>query len=630
MVSTFHGIEMGKRSLMTHSQAMNVVGHNISNSNTEGYSRQVINIGEYEPIFMPHLVREERPGQLGQGNMTLNIKRVRDILLDNRLIAENRELGFFEIKNKYIHQMEMVYTEPTLSNDHTLVNTLRTSLDDFIGSFADIANHPEELSARVATLEKANTLANSVRHHFEQFTHIRNNSDSEIQDKVKEINNIAKNIATLNDKILRSEAVGDNPNDWLDQRDRLIDKLSKIVDVQISREDKDELIIFIGGRHLVQGQKYEELKLISNANNNGYFDTYWTDGEKLAVRGGELAGLLEIRDKDLLMEIKRIDSFAANLTDMINEIHRGGFGANGETGNDFFVQFPFVTDPLGNYDRNRDGADDSSYIFRVTGENKLDLYDKIGIRGNMNINGITVSYYETDTLQEVVRKINDSGARVNAFLNPDGKLSLKADYQMDPNNPDFVIRHVEDDGMFLIGYAGILKESGAAGSFDWQATNQVDKFKDSTNWTVSPLTNPSAYMSVNERIKSDVSYIAAASGTDINGDGTKVFNGVGDTSNAMNILSLKEERVMIGMSQTFSQYFEYIVADVGARGSHVEKGFKNAEVITTNLENMRKSISGVNLDEEFANMIKFQHGYNATAKIMSEMDKMIETLILKL
>ncbi|MBN2546690.1 MAG: flagellar hook-associated protein FlgK [Spirochaetes bacterium] len=631
MPSTFHGIELGKRSLITHTQALNVTGHNLSNLNTEGYSRQVIHIQTFEPIFMPDLTREERPGQMGQGMITSNIVRVRDALIDNRIIFENSNLGYLDLRNKYIHQVEMVYAEPSAYNDPSMINTLRTSLDEFMSSWQELANQPDQNSARIVLVEKANILTNSVRHHFEQLTDVRNNIDKEIQDRVTEINQLAQKIAHLNDRILRSEAMKDNPNDLYDQRDVLIDRLSKIADIQISREDKDELILFIGGRMIVQGQKYEQLNMIAQADNNGYYDVYWKDGEKLVIRGGELAGLIDLRDIDLYFEIKKIDSFAANVTDLVNEIHRDGFGANKATGNNFFVEFPFTTDPLGNFDRNRDGVDDSTYIFRVSGSNILDINDKIGIQGQMNINGITINYYSTDTLNDVIRRINESGARVNAFLNPQGNLTLKADYQLNNTTPDFVIQHLEDNGLFLTGYSGILNGNGIEGAFDWQTINQVNQFTENSKWAVAPLVNPSAYMSVEALILSDNNYIASSSGVDTDGDGIKdLSNGVGDSKNALKIASLKHEKVMVGMSLTFSEYFEVLISDIGSRGNLAEKGFKAAETIVQNLENIRKSISGVNIDEEFTNLIKFQHAYNATAKVMTEMDKMIETLIFRL
>lgn len=631
MPSTFHGIEMGKRSLITHTQAMNVTGHNLNNLNTEGYSRQVVHIHTFEPIYMPDLTREERPGQLGQGMITSSIVRVRDALLDNRIIFENNNLGYMKIRNKYIHQVEMVYGEPTIYNDPNMINTLRTSLDEFFNAWQEVVNHPEQTSSKVVLVEKAKILTNSVRHHFNQLTDIRRNIDKELEERVIEINQLAQKIAHLNDRILKSEAMKDNPNDLYDKRDLLIDRLSQIVDLQISREDKDELILYIGGRMLVQGAKYETLNLIPQAENDGYFDVYWKDGEKLVIRGGELASLVDLRDNDLYYEIKKIDSFAANVTDLVNEIHRNGFGANKTTNNNFFVEFPFTTDPLGNFDRNKDGIDDSTYLFKISGENTLSLTDKIGIEGVLNINGININYYSTDTLENVIERINQSGARVNAFLNPQGKLTLKADYQNNNLIPDFVIQHLEDSGFFLTGYAGILRESGVNGAYDWQQINQVNKLRENTIWAVSPLVHPAAYMNIEEKIVNDVNYIAVADGIDTDGDGKKdLSNGIGDSKIALKIASLKHERVMVGMSLTFSEYFEALISDIGSRGNLAEKGFKAAETILKNLDNLRKAISGVNIDEEFTNIIKYQHAYNATAKIMTEMDKMIETLIFRL
>ncbi|MBQ2294984.1 MAG: flagellar hook-associated protein FlgK, partial [Spirochaetales bacterium] len=160
---------------------------------------------------------------------------------------------------------------------------------------------------------------------------------------------------------------------------------------------------------------------------------------------------------------------------------------------------------------------------------------------------------------------------------------------------------------------------------------EVAKLREDSVWSIAPLTDPAVYMAVDSKIKKDVNYIAAAGGVDTTGDGVKnISNGSGDSSNALRIGSLKENHVMVGMSMTFSQYFENLVADVGSRAREAESGFRVQETVMNNLENLRKSVSAVNLDEEFANLIKFQHGYNATAKFVSEMDKMLETLIAKI
>lgn len=631
MISTFHGIEMGKRSLVAHTQAMNVTGQNLNNLNTEGYSRQKIELQTFSPLYIPGLSRENTPGQIGQGVEVATVRRIRDQLVDNRIISSSKDFGYFDMKNKYLHQMQLVYAEPSVYNDPMMYNTLRRGFDEFMNAWSDVANNPEEKSARTVLVEKANILTNSVQHHFQQMTDIRNNVNMEIEEKVKEANDLAMKIANLNDRILRSEAVGDNPNDLYDKRDLFIDRLSKIADVNVSREDSNELVLYIGSKMLVQGGEYEQLRMIPDSANRGYNDIYWADGEMVQFRGGELAGLVDLRDVDLYEEQKKINSFAVNVTDLVNEIHRDGFGLNGTTGNSFFIEYPYTTDASGNFDADRDGADDSTYLFKISGTNKVELTDKIGIRGEMNINGVNIEYTETDTLQNVINKINEAGAGVNAFVNAQGKLSLKADYFTDGETPDFVLRHVEDSGMFLTGYAGILQQSGADGAFDSSNVGEVAKLRADSVWSIAPLTDPAVYMAVDSKIKKDVNYIAAAGGVDTTGDGIKnISNGSGDSSNALRISSLKENHVMVGMSMTFSQYFENLVADVGSRAREAESGFKVQETMMNNLENLRKSVSAVNLDEEFANLIKFQHGYNATAKFVSEMDKMLETLIAKI
>ncbi|HBD96179.1 MAG: flagellar hook-associated protein FlgK [Spirochaetes bacterium GWF1_31_7] len=632
MISTFHGLEMGKRSLASHQQAINTTGHNLNNMNTEGYSRQTVKLSTFEPLYVPGLARSETAGQIGQGTTVTSIDRVRDQFIDNRIISAGKDLGFFDMRNKYLQQMEMVYAEPSVYNDPSQYNTLRRAFDEFMSSWSDVANNPDDKAPRNVLVEKANILTNSVRHHFNQMTDIRNNVDIEIKNKVGELNEIASKIAKLNERILKSEAVGDHPNDLYDSRDVFIDKLSKMADIQISREDPDELILYIGGKMIVQGAESEKLNLTAQADNYGYSDVYWADGEKVAFRGGELGSLVDVRDTDLRMEQKKINSFAVNISDLVNEIHRDGFGLNETTGNDFFSTHPFTTDPTGNFDANRDGADDSTFIFKVTGANTLDGNDKLGIRGTMNVNNVEIDYYETDTLDRVVRRINESGAGVNAFLNPQGKLTVKADYYGDNQSPDFVIRRLEDNGLFLTGYAGILNQSGAEGGFNSNVVNETGtKLNAQSVWSIAPLTDPAQYMAIEKKIENDVSFIAVASGIDSDGDGIKdISNGIGDSQNALRISSLKDNKVMVGMSLSVSQYFENIVSDVGARGQKAENGFRVQETIMNNLENLRKSVSGVNLDEEFANLIKFQHGYNASAKFISEMDKMLETIITKL
>ena len=107
MASSFAGIEIGKRSLMAQSQSINTAGHNISNADTEGYSRQRVQLRQFDPIYRPDLTRAETPGQIGQGVMTESIVRVRDELLDARITSQANQESYWSTREKYYVMLDM-------------------------------------------------------------------------------------------------------------------------------------------------------------------------------------------------------------------------------------------------------------------------------------------------------------------------------------------------------------------------------------------------------------------------------------------------------------------------------------------------------------------------------------------
>ena len=290
------------------------------------------------------------------------------------------------------------------------------------------------------------------------------------------------------------------------------------------------------------------------------------------------------------------------------------------------MEYPFVINRLGNYDRNGDGAFDSTYIFRVNGVNTLNPEDHIGIAGTMRIPGRTglteIRYYPTDTVQDVMNRINNSGAEVGARLNTDGKLSLKATPSFQKENPDFVIRHLEDSGEFLVGYAGVLASSGEEGSFRWNEADAILSLRGGEqSFSVAPLAHPSGWIEVNKSLLNNPAALAAGFG--INGRPANA----GDGSAALAIAGVRNREVMIGFSKSFDQYFADSVASVGLKGETAARALETENLILKDLEDLRQSISGVNIDEELAQMIKFQHGYAAASRFITEVNKMLDTII---
>ena len=337
--------------------------------------------------------------------------------------------------------------------------------------------------------------------------------------------------------------------------------------------------------------------------------------------------MIELRDVDVRSELQGLNTIAMNFMDLVNDIHRNAVGANNTTGLDFFVEQPFVTNVNGNYDRNGDGVVDSSYIFRITGTNQLAKTEQTGLKGTISISGkygnIDVPYYPDDTVETIINRINDSDGEVKAYLDRNNNLVLKGSTAQNESNPDFVIRHIEDSGYFLTGYAGILKGSGADGAYDFNRADAVSSLADAS-FSVAPVLNPSGYMQVNDAIRRDVLSVAAAkAGLDGRAE-------PGDASAAVEIAALRNTPVMIGKERTFDDYFADSVTNVGLKGEQAEMNMLSQNAIMDDLRNLRDSISGVNIDEELAEIIKFQHGYNAAAKFVSVIDQMLDTVINRL
>ncbi|MDR2020322.1 MAG: flagellar hook-associated protein FlgK [Treponema sp.] len=640
MTSTFQGIEIGKRGVAAHQQAINVTGHNLSNASTEGYSRQRVEMSPFEPIYLPGLNREETPGQIGQGTVIERIERLRDQLLDRRIVAQAGGEGFWGARDKYIRLMEQAYLEV---GDMSI----RGNMDKFWDSWEELANYPADSAPRESVLQRGKTLIDSIHERYRALKGLQDMTEGDIQLTVDRVNDLSSQIAALNKDIQKIRAQGDNPNDLWDRRDLLVDKLSSIINITTDTRDPDEFMVHTAGMVLVQGGIGRQFSLIRGIETEGYSRVVWEEtGELLdfksdLVHSGSLGSLLELRDHTIQSEIEVLDTMTMNFADLVNEIHRSAYGLNGTTGLDFFSEQPFVTNVNGSYDRDGDGEYDSSYIYRINGVNTLDERAQIGLEGIIALSGsegnVEVPYYPTDTVADVIARINNSGAEVTARLNREGRLSLKgtpakssgemAALQPVPGalpreNPDFVIRHIEDSGRFLEGYAGLLNASGPEGAYDWESPDAVTSLRGGArDYAPAPVAHPSGWIEVNRALLKDPSSVAAGFGE--NGRAANPGNGRA----AQAIAAIRNTPVMVGQLRTFDDYFADAAGRIAGLGKQSEEELKTQNLIMKRLRETRESISGVNMDEELAAMIKYQHGYSAAARCITTVNSMLDTII---
>ena len=221
-MSTFMGLETSKRGLFTQQSALYTTGHNISNANTLGYSRQRVNMEATAGFPGVGLNAGTMPGFLGTGVQAGSIQRIRDGFVDHQFRQESNKLGYWDIKSKAISQMEDVLNEPSAYG-------LQKSLSEFWQSLQDLAVNPENGGARAVVVQRGQAVADSFNYMHKSLTEIQTNIGKEIDVSTGQVNSILKQISELNAQIKQVEPNGYLPNDLYDARDTLLDELSGIL-----------------------------------------------------------------------------------------------------------------------------------------------------------------------------------------------------------------------------------------------------------------------------------------------------------------------------------------------------------------------------------------------------------------
>ncbi len=271
-MSTFAGIEMGKRALNAFRLGMDTVGHNVSNMNTEGYSRQRVNYATVTPMDIPNT------GQLGQGVVANEIRRIRDDFLDFQYRANQDDLGYWTKINDLYDALQNYISEPETEG-------VRAAMDTFYAAVQSVQQTPESSAARRSLVEAAQSLGNVLDVVVNGFENYNKAVNSDVLSSVEEANTILHEIAGLNKVIYRAKATGQNANDYLDQRDLLIDKLSSMIDMTYQEpltygEQNGEFFLTLNGRALIQGDHVREL--VAHAfqwDNQVYYDVQVSENE---------------------------------------------------------------------------------------------------------------------------------------------------------------------------------------------------------------------------------------------------------------------------------------------------------------------------------------------------------------
>ncbi len=265
MSNVFGILNTGRTALLTQQKAIDVTGHNIANVNTDGYSRQRVNMETNEPY-------SSQPGQTGTGVRAAEIQRIYDRFLGAQINNENQNLGNWETQKGVLERVEIIFDESSGYG-------LNQAMSEFWNAWQDLANNPSDYAGRTALLAKSETMTATFNNMYSNLTQIQRDIDTSIKGTVKEINSITERIAGLNEKIALIEVGGQNANDVRDSRDLLLKDLSLMIDIDsFENSDGKVTVLTAGGRPLVENISSWNLST-QDAAASDFQDIAWTDSD---------------------------------------------------------------------------------------------------------------------------------------------------------------------------------------------------------------------------------------------------------------------------------------------------------------------------------------------------------------
>ncbi len=491
-------------------------------------------------------------------------------------------------------KIEVILNEPTEDG-------LRGVMDMFWESWQDLSLHPESEAVRAVVVQRGMSLAEAFNHTHRQLVELREDVNAQVKVKVNEVNSIAMQIADLNKQILAVTISGKRPNDLLDKRDLLIDDLSRIADVKVFTDKNNMVTLQLGDRVLVEGKDYNRLGV--NTDQEMYM-VIWEDTQTRAkISSGELRGLLDARGrssnpqeanpseyKEIIPNmIADLNSLAKTIITKTNDIHRSGYSLNNN--------------------------DNSNYLYpdgRNFFNQPVDINDSVDWAKFMSLN------------DEIINDLKNIAvaARPTWGKDPLGNL-IKANFGDGGVALDIAqLKHYLNDSEWRIDSSPITDLAVTSFSFD---IDGVTIIVDNTVTPPDPAPIQNMYdlaVALQEQI--DGTALKGKIMVRSNGNQLTFYSNSNsftlDTGTAVQI-SGKINQV------TTDDYWRSVCADIGVLSQESQRVLKNQEVLLNELENKRQSISGVSLDEEMTNMIRFQHAYNAAARFITSIDEAMEVVI---
>lgn len=322
-MTIFGSIETGRSALQAQLKGMAVSGQNVANANTPGYSRQRVDL----VAAVPALTGGLSPSP-GYGVEVAAITRMRSEFYHNQAMNAYSYLAYWEMNLEAYGGAEIVFMEPGESG-------LSGYFGDFFDSWQELSGSPESAAVRMSLRKQAVSFTDAVRDTYLRLGDLKVELENEFEKRVREINELAAEVAVINEQVTFAGALGESPNALLDQLDLALEQLSGLVDIRVYHKESGAVEIFAGGRLLVQDQQCYGLSLEARDNELRLLSSR---GVPLEMRSGRLKGLEEAVNRIIPGLQGQLDEIVGCLVENVNALHRRGYGLDGESGRVFFAE----------------------------------------------------------------------------------------------------------------------------------------------------------------------------------------------------------------------------------------------------------------------------------------------------
>ena len=653
--------------LVANQAAMNTTGHNIAGAGVEGFSRQRVELGTQAPQYFPG-------GFIGRGVDVENIQRTVDDFVTRQLRTDTWVYNAADSFNFYSEQIDSVLSDPSIG--------LTGRIDRFFSAFQTAAGDPTWIPSRQVLIGEAKSLSEGFNNLYDRLGQLNSAVNIQLDSLATDIDSLAKNIADLNLKIQAVSGAGGgrSPNDLLDQRDQRLLELAAIVDISTVNDGASVNVLLGKGQALVVGGVANQVSTV-----NGRFDPSRRDlavsvnGQARIVSdeaaGGKAGGLLDFRTRVLDQAFNQIGRVAIGISEQINSQHALGMDLEGELGGLFFT------------DQNSGIA--PGLRARPAGDNAPASNGVITVNID-DISALSTSSYQLDVLSggswRLYRNLDQtvvaSGAALSSTLvSVDGftlDLNLPAgnflpgdSYLIKPTRAgarDISTNISRPEDVALAQPVSVVPDTGNLGQGRIQAGNVFDtslplftttpgqlapplliRFTDADSFDVLNNSNPASpvalvpplaglsftpgvmntLFSTNPADPDYFGFQLTINGNPSAGDAFAIgYNpGKSDNRNAVALGKLQIADILANSSATFQSAYGQLVGFVGTETRQSRVDSEAGRVVVAQTKAARDEVSGVNLDEEATNLVRYQQAYNATAQVIAVARSLIDTLL---